>query len=929
MEVVKGLLVEMDGNVEKLRKALREGGVELDKFQNRSQQSNQRAGAGVDAFATRQANAARAIAGATETMARQGRIGGEAMKQLVSQGANLAMMFGTGGAITGAIGVTFLAIVNMAARARQELAAMRKEHLEGLNRFEAMDASAQAAEINRLRRGDTYVAEYRDIAAASGPDRQTMMDRRGLGRLQAEERMLTEAAERVKRSSTFTANDRSLFQFFGLSTDIVQTASGNPLIVGLQQVKERLDEIQAAATRANDAIKIRMPILQSTATTEAQAKQSEIARAEEERLRKRFQENPEEWARRMRIALRDGFAGTTEDIKKAFDELEAYARETGRGAEIPLLVNARDRALEAVAAITQMQREMERSELHEFEAEAARTDNLGLTGPHAADLQRLRIERDTLSAMSTDVNRSEVERSRLLKEAMGVQARITDLVGEEGKERARTEASLASQALALGQVLDGVLQMVDAWTGVDAATTNVLRNVVQIGANIPNVMANLKTLQTGKNADGKVVSGSDAMKAFGSSIVPIIGSLVGIGATLFGESPAEQERKRIQRENTRALRDLTAMVGSTGIEISGNALGIAGVNVGAVLGATVKDRGLADAQARRGDRAITSSFAGSQALSDIVDVSSLRDSDRLRWRTLEAQGIDRRALEEAAEALGITLNGTVGSFRALQRAIDEVEGKLGEFGTSFEDRQTIANAEIAARGITDPIEKLVARTAPAQTLSPVVKQILDGRDLSSAEDREEIRKEVLAIIERMKPGGDALSTEELGGLTRDQLLDALLDIVGGLEEIGGEVAAPTSSMGGISGFRGLTEATGNRLSDYTKDIAAHARRAEAQRETTNAILTEQLAIFSGYSRTPLTLPVVPLGGSSSGTRTVSIAMEINLGGITVQVLPGADPVAQGTAVAQQIASQASEIFYNEVNRGLKIAGDVQVTPGVS
>src|SRR5690606_15454238 len=93
-QLVKSLLVEIDASTEKLRRALREGGVELDTFAQKSERTGKTSSTAADATASKQANAARAIAMTTETIARQGQVSGEAAKQLVAQGSNLAFMFG-------------------------------------------------------------------------------------------------------------------------------------------------------------------------------------------------------------------------------------------------------------------------------------------------------------------------------------------------------------------------------------------------------------------------------------------------------------------------------------------------------------------------------------------------------------------------------------------------------------------------------------------------------------------------------------------------------------------------------------------------------------------------------------------------------------------------------------------------------------------
>lgn len=751
--VVKQVVVEMRGRSTQLDAELKKAEARVAASRMQMDRGN---AASADMLASRQANAARAIAGATETMARQGRVGGEAIKQLIAQGANAALFFGPTGAIAGAVGISILAITQLASKAREELARLRREEMEGLNRFAALDATGQAREINQLTRGDTFVAEYQDIWAAADEERASMLARRGTTRLRIESQMLEDAVKRIREAGRITEYDRSIFAFFGFD----RTEGG---LSELAEAGKRITELRAASDKLKRDIAVRTPIMQSTATDEARARQAEIERAEEDRLRKRFQENPEEWARRMRTALREGFAGTAEDVRKAFDELEAYARETGHTAEIPLLVNARDRALEAAAAIERTQRELERTDLHELDLEAARTETLGGSGKHTEELARLRAQRNELRALATDTARTETERAKLLKDAVSVQARITELVGDEGKQRERIEASLAAQALALGQVLDGVLQLVDAWAGVDTRTTNVLRNIVQIATNIPNVLEKLAVLEEGKDSEGRAVTGVAGVKAVAASVIPIVGALVALGSSLFGESPAEQARRAELRKNTQAIQDLTEKAGLLGIGATGT--GVAG--------------GLSDAQ-----RILTRGEEIRRRNEQIIRAGGRPTESGFNAKKIADElGINFGDLREIAELFGISLNKNITSIEQLVQAIEAARGKISEFGTDVDSQRRQAQAEIDIFGITDPLEALGVRKAATAGRSSALDNLTSGLDLSTAEGREQARKRAQQLFEILKAGGDTLDPAQLGSLTGDELLEAILELVASLNDV--------------------------------------------------------------------------------------------------------------------------------------------------
>jgi hypothetical protein len=78
------------------------------------------------------ATSARQIAGNVAQIAAAGEATASSMRGIISQGANIAFMFGTGGAIAGAIGVTGLAIVSLFTRAQKEIEATARKAAEEL-----------------------------------------------------------------------------------------------------------------------------------------------------------------------------------------------------------------------------------------------------------------------------------------------------------------------------------------------------------------------------------------------------------------------------------------------------------------------------------------------------------------------------------------------------------------------------------------------------------------------------------------------------------------------------------------------------------------------------------------------------------------------------------------------------------------------------
>lgn len=87
------------------------------------------------AIATRYGNSARAVAASFDAMAHAGRITGEAVRTMVTQSANMALMFSPTGPIVAAVGIAAISIVNLFANARAERKKLEEEAIAGLERL--------------------------------------------------------------------------------------------------------------------------------------------------------------------------------------------------------------------------------------------------------------------------------------------------------------------------------------------------------------------------------------------------------------------------------------------------------------------------------------------------------------------------------------------------------------------------------------------------------------------------------------------------------------------------------------------------------------------------------------------------------------------------------------------------------------------------
>jgi hypothetical protein len=921
-QLIKSLLIEIDASTEKLRRELRAGGVELERFEGKAKQGGKSAASGADAMISKQASAARQIAMTTETIARQGKITGEAAKQGIAHASNMAFAFGPTGAIVGAIGISTLAIVSMFTRVRREMEETNARGRDMMRQFAEMDVTSQAAALQRLYTGDAAAAQesFGSLRELPDEERRARLRARGTERLRRDI-----AALEARRIELGTA------PIAGLSSDQVRARSREQ-----RANAEFLDEARAALDELSGAIERQTPILQANAAAQARraieveknakagkadAEATRAAAKEQEamdRFAQQLGETSDQYRERLYSeftrALTEGFKGTRAEIEAAFAQLVQVAEETGEQAEIPVLVNARDRALELRDLLDAVESQLSSGAFNDFWDDVNRTESGGLSGPYAAELDSLRALRDEAVALSSDERRSAKDHETAMKTAVSLQARISALVDEGDKTQEKVKRSLADQAREVAFMVDGVLQLAGAWGNVNRETIDILRNLNMMVSAVPGLLDKLKALKTARAANGGTGEGVGLaqLNVVGAAL-PIIGAVAGIANTLFGESPAEAERKRVQRENTAALRELTKKVGLLGLDVTGT-----------------------EARASFGNASrLRAAAAARLAELDPTGLGVGRNQFQLR-EFAARRGFDFDELQKVANDFGITLQDRgVDSLDAFLRALEENIGKLGEFGDSLADGRTLADARIIAQGITDPIEKLLLRSSPAQQLSPLIKQLVDGADLSNAAARERIREEIAAIIETMAPGGAALTPEQMGGLTADEFLQELLAILSGLEDIGSAAGgAVGTSLGGISGFRGLTEAAGERMGDYLRALTEYARTAEGQRAQTLSVLQAQLQYLAAVAGTPLQAPPVPgtfgTGRAGAATTTplyVTIG-DIHLGGITLQMPEGSNGTDAAEAVMRVAGRSISQVMYDAILQAQKVAGDLSVTPRI-
>lgn len=803
--VVKQVVAEVRGKTDQLDRELAGAEARLGKTK-RAIETNAAAAGGLG---NQYAGAARQIASATENMARAGNVTGEATKQILFSGSQIAFAFGPAGVAVGALSVFALAAVTAFSKAREEAKKaadefertqrlyLQNRDLTGAARDVALRLAGNAgAEDPNDREGlirlRERLARERAALLASAPDPNV---RRTVGQI-AERRAAIERLQQLeqevqKREELYARESQTYEQLARSESERLATT------------KKLSDEEKAIAAAR----------LQTARDGVEAAKGITAAIADANRALAEYDREVAAFGARFEALVLGELGTAAEQLTAKFNELigEGTRLEGANSPRVQQLIALRDSAVQAAGAVAAAERT-----LSDLELSAARG-----TGPDAtvfgrlaedaarltAELARLKPGTQAYAAVQAQLLKVERERAKLL-----------DGVGNAGDSgaAARPTADLVRE---IQQSVDGALQLAQAFGDVDASAVRVLRSVSQIAGNLPALQAAL----SGGSGLGVV-----------SAALPIAGAL----ATLLNDSPAEQARREALRKNTDAIRQLTEKAGVLGIGLSGG--------------------------------------AAQRALADLAKFNLGGPGP---GRVGPGLGVDFANLERVAAALGITLDGSASSFKALQDALAGTISKLGEFGTDLASQLQQAQAEIDLFGVTDPAEQLRIRNQAVGGRSPALDRVLQGLDLTTAEGRAQARLRAQELFNVLKAGGDKLSAADLGGLTGDELLQAILSLVDSLNDVDESLGLNTTTA---------TQADQVIASDRTQitvDQASRLLGLAASQLTELRIIRQALTAAT----TPLALPSPDVFGGARGGTTLVINQTIEING----------PVTDGAAIAQQ------------------------------
>lgn len=437
-----------------------------------------------------------------------------------------------------------------------------------------------------------------------------------------------------------------------------------------------------------------------------------------------------------------------------------------------------------------------------------------------------------IPALQDVIDQKDVLKRRLDAIISAQKQRERDALQQDAERKRRIQEE-AREIEGIARGLIGLGQATNLWNTETAA---VLQNVVSVGSSIQGLLAN--GLSTG-------------------GIVGLLGAVAGVLDGIFGESAETKERKRLLRENSERLRELTEATGdlvgaqSSGASLSGVAAALDGIG-----------------------------FPGERGK------ISQRSLDLLR-RRLSDQGVTFTDLDRAAQDLRIQIRDKEGNLQgaALNALLEAIRSLDTGLARSFKSRRQVVEDEIALgiRGADTRFAGLLG----AGGADNAIARALEGLDPSSPAGRQAATVALQQLFADLNAG--RLNLGDFGQLNRDDFGDLLRDLIGilrGDEAIAGFTLPTTGDQGEVSFSSALDDVLGESSPavDYLAEIAANT------------------AAFRPIA--PPTLPSSLLGPATA----TAAGIAVTFGAINIQVT-GADPAA--------MVDELSDTLVDRINQRLQ------------
>jgi TP901 family phage tail tape measure protein len=480
-----------------------------------------------------------------------------------------------------------------------------------------------------------------------------------------------------------------------------------------------------------------------------------------------------------------------------------------------------------------------------------RPDLVGAARGINESIAAISAERDATATDTAGLEkrrRLQAEINKLQQELNSLRAQNDALLDKETQILVQHTKHLQDQAAALNQAVGLALQLGQAFGIVDAKTANILQSVVSAAAGIGPFLDQLHNFREGtKDAQG------NPLATIGSVIgaaAPIIGGVTAIAGLLGfgGPSPEELERRRLLKENNERLAELNDSVGD-----------LARINI---------------TGAEYGKYSQFLSQPGLQQIGPQFGQFTPDQINRAIGAFLDAAGISSKQLEAFAQSFGITVGTGPGGKITLQdldnlrKAMQSSE--LTQFATTFTGQMQEMDAAIRLFDLKDPIKQLEAFRKAIDNVKNgggILQATIDKFDTSTAEGLAAAQAAIQDLFRKLQEG--SLKPEDLGGLTAQEFLDALLKEADLLKAA--QAGSGPLGTGGFNVSQQITETTGSRLA-----AIADTSRIFLQQIAEN---TAQIAVaLGGHAALP---PITPpdttpgFGATTVAGDTYNITIELN------------------------------------------------------
>lgn len=306
---------------------------------------------------------------------------------------------------------------------------------------------------------------------------------------------------------------------------------------------------------------------------------------------------------------------------------------------------------------------------------------------------------------------------------------------------------------------------------LDANLSSALQSAVNLADNIARIVKS-------KGAD----LGAD---------LGAVASVLALGKAVFGQGEAERQRVRTDDANRRALEALTKAVGDlVGLSVGGETFS----RVRSAVGGALAGLGPLDAKG-----------------APVSDATRFRGAER----AFQAAGVTMEEVESVARVLNITLDGTVGSFRALDAAVRKAD--FAAFSKSWAGLLAELDVLFDVDNVDSPLARLQAfadRFGGSE--SAALQAITNGRDLATDAGRAEARLGARQILDQYRAG--TLDPHALGKLSPGEFLDAIRRFIDGIDAV----------EQGIRDAATRAEEDARALGELTRRQLDEAERAAAQ-----------------------------------------------------------------------------------------------------